>query len=490
MPDTWRVLVFADRPQIDQHLVSELVVRAHRGELRRVALASGKTFAGFFALLRRTVDERRARFDDVAIHHLDEFEDVPPFSPGSLSAEIRSALFPDDDPRRGRLRPVDATSGSRAAEIHESNLAGSDLVLLGIGRNGHVAFNEPSTPLSTRSHFAALGAETRRGHAAAFGAASVPERALTAGIATILSARELVLVADGAAKAAAVRDALLGPISPPCPASALRLHDRVTVLLDEEAAGALAAAGSPPWEVPAMAIMDRESIAPPGPTLVVAPHPDDASISCGGLLAMLGPDAMRHIVTFSTGARAIPAADADEATRIRERESEEEAEIQTASVSFLRARAYDSGGFDPDDAAALVPIVERCRPSRVLVPAREDPHPTHRLCRLTAEEAVRAYWERTHARIELWTFEGPWFSLDRASINVLAKLDRKAHDQKQAGIRAHRSQVDRVPFDAGAEALERLRALTFSESHLGGRSAGGFDPDARLECYRRVAIGG
>jgi LmbE family N-acetylglucosaminyl deacetylase len=285
-----------------------------------------------------------------------------------------------------------------------------------------------------------------------------------------------------------VRDALCGPITPACPASAIRLHDRVDVLLDEPAAAALAAAAAPPFQATATEVCDRTSLGLRGPTVVVAPHPDDASISCGGVMSMLDPDAMRHIVTFSTGARAIDGVPAEEARAIREREAEEEADVQGASVSFLRARAYASGSFEPEDARDLVAVLDRCRPARVLLPAREDPHPTHRLCRLTAEDALATHWRGAPRRIELWTFEGPWCLLERGAINLVVRLDPHARERKRAGIRAHRSQVDRVPFDDGAAALERLRAIAFSESHLGGRGCA-FDPDSRIECYRRVVLG-
>ena len=91
--------------------------------------------------------------------------------------------------------------------------------------------------------------------------------------------------------------------------------------------------------------------------------------------------------------------------------------------------------------------------------------------------------------VEIWAYEGPWCQLDHDGINVLVVLDEAAHQRKQSGILAHRSQVERVPFHAGADALERLRAIAFSESHFGGRTPRGFDHAARVECYSRAIIG-
>jgi glucosamine-6-phosphate deaminase len=485
VPEDWRLLLVPDKNAVEQLVLSEIVVRAARGSMSRTTLASGNTFAGVFRKLRQLVDSGATAFDEVTFHHLDEFEGVEPGSPGSLAEEIGSGLFPDDQDRRGWFFPVDAQGGEVAAGAHEKNVAGSDLLLLGIGANGHIAFNEPGTPFSSTSHFADLAPATKAAHAGRFRGRGVPDRALTAGIRTILSANEIILVATGEAKARAVADALAGPLSPACPASALRMHDRVTWILDEAAYSGLASLAGEVGSN-AMRVVRRGDPEPPGPTLVVAPHPDDASISCGGLLAMSPENSRKHIVTFSTGARAIAGASPADATALRERESQEEARILGAEVSFLRAKAYDSGVFEPEDSAALLAVLEHVRPARILVPSRHDPHPTHRLCRLTIEDAIRAWFEAHPRRIDVWAYEGPWCQLD--VINVIVRLDQAAHERKQAGIRAHQSQIQRVPFHLGADALERLRAIGFSESHLGGGVDGGFDPETRVECYRRVAV--
>jgi glucosamine-6-phosphate deaminase len=117
---------------------------------------------------------------------------------------------------------------------------GLDLILLGIGANGHVGFNEPASALHPRTHVATLTAETRAANAYLFDgdASRVPPRALTMGMETILGAREIALVATGAAKAGAVRAMRAGSVTPAVPASFLQRHPAVTVMLDRAAAGA------------------------------------------------------------------------------------------------------------------------------------------------------------------------------------------------------------------------------------------------------------
>jgi glucosamine-6-phosphate deaminase len=107
--------------------------------------------------------------------------------------------------------------------------------------NGHIGFNEPADGLMARTHVAELLPSTRAANAEAFGgdSAAVPARALSMGMATILRARRIVLVATGAWKAAAVKAMVEGPVTTRVPASFLQLHPGVSVVLDEAAASAL-----------------------------------------------------------------------------------------------------------------------------------------------------------------------------------------------------------------------------------------------------------
>jgi glucosamine-6-phosphate deaminase len=119
---------------------------------------------------------------------------------------------------------------------------GIDVQLLGIGTNGHIGFNEPGDGLIASTHRAILHAGTREANAPLFGGdvARVPESALTMGIGTILSAREVILVAFGERKAQCIEQMLRGPVTTQLPASLLQLHPRVELFLDRGAASRLA----------------------------------------------------------------------------------------------------------------------------------------------------------------------------------------------------------------------------------------------------------
>jgi glucosamine-6-phosphate deaminase len=178
--------------------------------------------------------------------NLDEFLGVPPEDPGSFRAYMERHLFGQVNLAPERIHFLDGSSPDAEAECARYDAAiaavgGLQLLLMGIGPNGHVAFNEPGEGLMAKSHRALLSRETRLSQAPLFGdeAARVPMASLTLGMAPIVQARQVLLLAFGASKAAAVTAMLHGPVTPRCPASFLQLHPDAHVWLDEAAASGL-----------------------------------------------------------------------------------------------------------------------------------------------------------------------------------------------------------------------------------------------------------
>jgi len=135
---------------------------------------------------------------------------------------------------------ADLPAACRAYEAAIRDAGGVDLQLLGVGTDGHIGFNEPGSSLASRTRIKTLIEQTRRDNARFFGSlAEVPHHVVTQGLATILEARHVVLVATGAQKAQAVRDLAEGPVAAICPASVLQMHPHATILVDEAAASSL-----------------------------------------------------------------------------------------------------------------------------------------------------------------------------------------------------------------------------------------------------------
>lgn len=182
---------------------------------------------------------------------LDEYVGLPPGDPRSYAAVIQSEVVQRLGLPQGAVQVPDAAAADLDAAARDYEQAirdagGVDLQILGIGHNGHVAFNEPGAALDSRTRVEQLAERTRRANARFFDSPDeVPTRCLTQGIGTILDAGHLLLIAHGADKAEIVARALQGPVSPDCPASALQLHPRVTVVLDRAAAAHLTGTRTP-----------------------------------------------------------------------------------------------------------------------------------------------------------------------------------------------------------------------------------------------------
>jgi glucosamine-6-phosphate deaminase len=150
----------------------------------------------------------------------------------------------DADPARVHVPDGAAPDPEAECERYEASIreaGGVDLCVLGIGRNGHIGFNEPGAPFDSRTRVVRFSETTRLVNAEDFEGNRAPERAITVGMKTIFEAREALLLASGANKAVAVASAVEGEVTPEVPASLLRRHPQTTFLLDRDAASALEA---------------------------------------------------------------------------------------------------------------------------------------------------------------------------------------------------------------------------------------------------------
>ena len=221
-----------------------------------LGLPTGRTPLGLYRELRERSghslparsQEPKAAVDwsQVRTFNLDEFAGLDPASPQSYRAFMQEELFDHvsiDHARVGFLNGAapDLKAECRRYEAAIAAAGGIDLQILGIGANGHIGFNEPAEGLCATTHIAHLEKATRKANAQGFGGewTAVPERALSMGMATILGAKEIVLIATGAQKADAVYGMVEGLITTLLPASLLQVHPRVTVMLDGEAGAKL-----------------------------------------------------------------------------------------------------------------------------------------------------------------------------------------------------------------------------------------------------------
>ena len=236
-----RIEVLADAGAVARR-AADVVCAAVRSRPDGVlGLPTGGTPIPIYAELRRRVTDGSCEFSRATAYAIDEFCDATAETPGTNSAFYR------EHARIGlrALRCPDPAAADAAAHIRDfaeeiRRAGGLDLCVLGIGTNGHIAFNEPGSVRATRARVVDLTLRSREAHAATFGGLErVPARGMTLGIADLLEARSILVLATGAAKAAIAQAAIEGPETAEVPASWLRGRGDVTWLLDREATSLL-----------------------------------------------------------------------------------------------------------------------------------------------------------------------------------------------------------------------------------------------------------
>ena len=208
-----------------------------------LGLPTGRTPVQLYTELCSRHRAGRLDFSRVRTFNLDEFVGLPANHPASYRTFMEDHLFKGVNLKRRHIHFLNGMAASPDLECRRYEAAirgagGLDLLILGIGGNGHIGFNEPATSLVADTHCAHLAPSTRRSNAALFDGRvnAVPREALSMGVGTILRSRSIVLMATGAGKASVVAAMLNGMVTPMLPASLLQLHGDVEVVLDRAAA--------------------------------------------------------------------------------------------------------------------------------------------------------------------------------------------------------------------------------------------------------------
>jgi glucosamine-6-phosphate deaminase len=235
-------------------LVARLVARELRGNPPLVlGLATGRTMEAVYRLLVHMHCEEDLDFSLCRTFNLDEYVGLAPGDTRSYRYYMDRRFFSQVnlDSRNTHLpkgQAADLEAECRDYEAKIQRCGGIDLQLLGLGQAGHIGFNEPLSALRSRTRVKALSPVTIAQNADFFGGAeNVPRRAITMGVGTILECRRCLLLATGEAKAGVIAKAVEGPITSMISATALQLHARCTVVVDEAAASQLQAADYYRW---------------------------------------------------------------------------------------------------------------------------------------------------------------------------------------------------------------------------------------------------
>ncbi|HET8836799.1 MAG TPA: glucosamine-6-phosphate deaminase [Gemmatimonadales bacterium] len=317
-----RTIIVDDHDELGRliaHRIADLV-RSRRAEGRRavLGLATGSTPIGVYRELIRLHREEGLSFRNVVSFNLDEYYPMPPASLHSYHRFMWENLFsqldiPADQVHipRGDIPREQVEAEVRGYEEAIRAAGGIDLQLLGIGRTGHIGFNEPGSGAESRTRLVTLDLVTRKDAAADFfGEENVPREALTMGVATILEARDIVILATGEHKAAIVRRAVEGEVDHEVAATFLQEHPSTTFYLDRAAAAALTREATPwllgavEWKpdlvVRAVVWLSQRA----GKAILKLTHRDYVEHRLSSLVAQYGsPGALNGVVFNALGAK-------------------------------------------------------------------------------------------------------------------------------------------------------------------------------------------
>jgi len=229
----------------DQRAIQEVINQIKNKPASVLGLATGSTPEGVYRELIDKYQSGEICFADIKTFNLDEYIGIPDDHECSYNYYMNNKLFKhiNIQPEAVNLPNGNAIDIDRECEDYDQKIrenGGIDLQILGIGHNGHIAFNEPGTPFESTTHVVDLAESTIKANSRFFDSPDqVPRQAITMGIKSIMQARRIILIAKGKGKASIMYKALKGPVTPEVPASVIQHHPNILVILDNEAASKL-----------------------------------------------------------------------------------------------------------------------------------------------------------------------------------------------------------------------------------------------------------
>ena len=240
-----RIYVVDDYKQLSKKTANLVASQIRLKPDSVLGLATGSTPEGMYRELVRLHKEDDLDFSEVVTFNLDEYCGLDKDDPQSYYYFMIKNLFSQVNIRLENIHIPDGKAGNIEAECKRyekaiKNAGGVDLQVLGIGRNGHIGFNEPDVKFEAVTHLVYLDEETIIDNSRFFdNIDDVPKTAISMGIKTIMQSKKIILLACGSEKAEIIKEALEGGITPETPASVLQIHPDVTIILDRAAAALL-----------------------------------------------------------------------------------------------------------------------------------------------------------------------------------------------------------------------------------------------------------
>src|SRR5437870_4233256 len=479
-----RTVVVPDHDDLALRLadrIVEIVARETAAKGRCVlGLATGSTPLGIYRELIRRHQAGEVDFSRVVTFNLDEYYPMPPDSPHSYRRYMWENLFAHVNIRPEQVHIPDGgvpreTLAEHCAAYERAivEAGGIDCPRLGIGKSGHIGFNEPGSSPDERTRLVTLDTVTRKDASADFfGEDNVPREAITMGVATILEAREIALIATGEHKADIVAHAVEGEVSQDVAATFLQRHANATAYLDLAAAAELTRIKTP-WVLGPVEwtreLTERAVVwlaEQTGKAILKLTARDYTEHHLSPLLSKYGAAAqrVRGDVEASFERKAPGDVDLPAVQDLKRviRESEAVAALESVGLPptaarFLNLPFYRTGQvrkdpIGPEDVAIVRALLVDARPDLVFVAGDlSDPHGTHRMCQAAVAAALAQYDAEPP---EVWLYRGAWQEWPLTEADVLVPLSQDELRAKILAIFKHQSQKDTAPFPGGHDERE------------------------------------
>lgn len=237
------VIICSDYEQMSLE-ACRIVAGVMRKDKPVIGFATGSSPIGLYKKLIGEYENKKLDFSCLTTFNLDEYVGLDKNHIQSYNNFMMTNLFNHVNIDKSKVHIPSGTGDLEAfCRLYENEIeksGGIDLQILGIGRNGHIGFNEPGVPFGSKTHIVNLDADTIEANSRFFDSIEeVPTKAVTMGIRTIMNSKSIVLIANGAQKAKAIYNTIYGPVTTECPSSVLQLHPDLTLILDDQAASML-----------------------------------------------------------------------------------------------------------------------------------------------------------------------------------------------------------------------------------------------------------
>ena len=435
-----------------QHIDSHIVL----------GLPTGSTPLSVYRYLIDFYNKNELTFKHVITFNMDEYVGLDQSHPQSYHHFMFENFFNHIDIIHSNIHILNGTSENLQQECinFEHNIqqhGGIDLMLGGIGTDGHIAFNEPGSSLDSVTRIKTLNDETIESNARFFkNINEVPKMALTMGIKTIMNSREIIIIASGYNKAKAIEGSIENPVSHMCPGSVLQNHPKVCFVIDDAATNELKVKtvnyfkglqksidymGQPILKNLNNHINDQSKI------LIFSPHPDDDVIGMAGTIYSLQNKSNVTICYMTSGQNGVPKKFND--TLCREQEAKNAIQtlgLETSSALFLRLPFYEyskntSYDFINDQKICYQTILNK-NPTDIFICADQDPNGTHKICFEILQNTFKNNITNQNTipnTINIWLYKGAWGHINNNDA-ISMPITKEIMNIKLISIKQHLSQ--------------------------------------------------